>query len=727
MIVHRVVVWDAVHSLEYTADMEWFGTTRPLSRSRWVSLRADALRWLSIEWFGTDDAGEPLTMLSLRERATHSNFASCSQCAKNKAAWIEFRTRMRGGSAANALDARQIKEQLHQHIREVKAQRTAMMRLAQECASRAGWLFGYDDACGSNFLYMPAAVRDDGKDASRYKYRFAMQCNLYPGALLRCSLILPCVVKGGNFGCTAYFSSLLRLQELGSLGSELVRQTDSGPDNDCKTTHAFHWSLIHFGIVQKLMWGRLLPKHSHNYADRVNSMVKEVVWPHRGTGGGCSAPWEFESVVKKALKSQAGTPEFAWHLTNTSWGEWFTSTHAIHKEFQDFSDHRFWVYEYDPELPEHGYVRVTYKEAITTVASDERPYEFKPVELIDGRYQLKRQGLIFMQDARVTPRCSSPDARFPLLSANPGVDAWKLGKAVEGVPEKATWQQERVFRDILEHRMLSFSADLQEQWRTLKSFHDVYATADSVPSLPLRLQSPDGSSFAMSYGSPFDWDAAWSKLAWRFDRPHKPSQSAAGSSALVPSAAPAPPPAPALRAAAVINKITGANAPRLQKKHATASEAVAAQVAVLPPKGVTSVDVGALCFAVTDESDGEFSLGLVRIDKVNVATVDFSWWQRRGDSDVWPDTPTFDPYMVKGRVEKQTGVERETLLAVPVELTPASKAEYKPEAKSIAGQSVRLSKACMTLLRAFLDLHRTDLINDVASEDGGGSGESSDS
>ena len=117
----------------------------------------------------------------------------------------------------------------------------------------------------------------------------------------------------------------------------------------------------------------------------------------------------------------------------------------------------------------------------------------------------------------------------------------------------------------------------------------------------------------------------------------------------------------------------------------------------------------------------------MRIDKVNDATVDFSWWQRRGDSAVWPDTPTFDPYMVRGRVEKQTGVERETLLAVPVELTPASKAAYKPEAKSIAGQSIRLSKACMTLLRAFLDLHRADLINDVESEGEGESGESSDS
>jgi hypothetical protein len=181
-----------------------------------------------------------------------------------------------------------------------------MMRLSQQCAGTQGWLFGYDDACGSNFMYLPCAVRDDGKVSSRYQYSFAMQCNLYPGALMRCSLILPCVVKGGNFGCTAYFSSLIRLQELGKLGSHLVRQTDSGPDNDCKATHAFHWALVHFGVVQKVTWGRLLPKHSHNLADRVNSMVKEVMCPKRGVGGGCAAPWEFEAVMKRALRSQSG-------------------------------------------------------------------------------------------------------------------------------------------------------------------------------------------------------------------------------------------------------------------------------------------------------------------------------------------------------------------------------------------------------------------------------------
>ena len=53
-------------------------------------------------------------------------------------------------------------------------------------------------------------------------------------------------------------------------------QTDSGSDNESKYTHAFHWFLVHTGVVNKVIWIRLSPHHSHNMADRANSMVKEV-------------------------------------------------------------------------------------------------------------------------------------------------------------------------------------------------------------------------------------------------------------------------------------------------------------------------------------------------------------------------------------------------------------------------------------------------------------------
>ena len=67
-----------------------------------------------------------------------------------------------------------------------------------------------------------------------------------------------------------------------------------------------HWCLIHFGVLNKLIWLRLSPHHSHNQADRANSMVKEVMVPKRGSGAGVKTPSEMETVVKKALESQKG-------------------------------------------------------------------------------------------------------------------------------------------------------------------------------------------------------------------------------------------------------------------------------------------------------------------------------------------------------------------------------------------------------------------------------------
>eukprot|EP00965_Chrysotila_dentata_P158705 5242459-Pleurochrysis_carterae.AAC.1 len=84
--------------------------------------------------------------------------------------------------------------------------------------------------------------------SGKYKYRAAVQASLYPGTLMRMSLVLPCVQTGANLGCTAFFASLLRHQEKGTLGSIVYRQTDDGSDNDATITHVLHWLLVHMGV-----------------------------------------------------------------------------------------------------------------------------------------------------------------------------------------------------------------------------------------------------------------------------------------------------------------------------------------------------------------------------------------------------------------------------------------------------------------------------------------------
>ena len=94
-IIHRVLVWANIYTDEYLPDVNLFGTASPLSMKRWTALRKEALRQLSVEWFGLDtrdhSGKKPKAQLSLRQRASHSNFQPCPECEANKAAWAELR------------------------------------------------------------------------------------------------------------------------------------------------------------------------------------------------------------------------------------------------------------------------------------------------------------------------------------------------------------------------------------------------------------------------------------------------------------------------------------------------------------------------------------------------------------------------------------------------------------------------------------------------------------
>ena len=130
---------------------------------------------------------------------------------------------------------------------QTKAERKLAEQLRQDCAQQAQWVFGLDDKCGSDFMHLPFVVRETSKTAGKWRYRFALQGNIFPNHLLRFSLVLPAIKSGVNFGLSAYVSSLFRMQQLGKLGSTVVRQTDSGPDNDAKETHALHFILVYIG------------------------------------------------------------------------------------------------------------------------------------------------------------------------------------------------------------------------------------------------------------------------------------------------------------------------------------------------------------------------------------------------------------------------------------------------------------------------------------------------
>ena len=56
-------------------------------------------------------------------------------------------------------------------------------------------------------------------------------------------------------------------------------------------------------------------------------MVKNVIWPMQGSGGGCLAPMDMEQIIQTAMRSQAGTPELAFHWTNFNFRSKFEGAH----------------------------------------------------------------------------------------------------------------------------------------------------------------------------------------------------------------------------------------------------------------------------------------------------------------------------------------------------------------------------------------------------------------
>lgn len=99
-----------------------------------------------------------------------------------------------------------VKSKIFAHMAEVRAERKLAMRLAQECASRSGWAFAYDDKCGSNYLHLPSQLRESASTQGRYHYRFGLQANLIPGDLLQYSLVPPCLRTGASSCVIAWYA-----------------------------------------------------------------------------------------------------------------------------------------------------------------------------------------------------------------------------------------------------------------------------------------------------------------------------------------------------------------------------------------------------------------------------------------------------------------------------------------------------------------------------------------
>ena len=89
------------HEDEYVWDINFYGAAPALSYRQWMRYQQDALKRLSFEFFGAskDDSSQSASMLSVVKRASHSHFASCDTCYRNKQKWLDLRVRWKTASA----------------------------------------------------------------------------------------------------------------------------------------------------------------------------------------------------------------------------------------------------------------------------------------------------------------------------------------------------------------------------------------------------------------------------------------------------------------------------------------------------------------------------------------------------------------------------------------------------------------------------------------------------
>lgn len=72
----------------------------------------------------------------------------------------------------------------------------------------------------------------------------------------------------------------------------------------------------------------------------------------------------------------------AWLFANHNYVEFFED--IIDNDFAHYKDFRHFIYEFAPELPEHGYVRVTYKKDLLPHPAGSNLPEFQPYILENG-------------------------------------------------------------------------------------------------------------------------------------------------------------------------------------------------------------------------------------------------------------------------------------------------------------------------------------------------------
>ena len=288
------------------------------SRATWYKGRSRALQRLGDERLG----GQAFRFIS---RQRHSAYKECAQCQKLRLAVEEAISDRKPPDVIRALQA-----DYSAHLQWMMKQRHVLEKITQNAAHER-FVVCNSDKCGDSCLQLPCGpgVRSSSANVGLWKFKLALQADVFASKLLHLTLLLPNLRCGADFGLTSYFTGLTRMSKLGHLGqlkSECLRGFDGDSGNVCLVGLAFNCTLIGHRRANGVLQHRLPPDHSHTWQTDGLFSVIEGWLTHEGFAGCYTLSALIAFLRAQFAKSAAYkdlTVEISILIANFAWTKWF--------------------------------------------------------------------------------------------------------------------------------------------------------------------------------------------------------------------------------------------------------------------------------------------------------------------------------------------------------------------------------------------------------------------
>ena len=378
IILHpRSMEWKTVYAKEFVPEMQLLGhpwkdphaETDDLAHgsiATWYQGRTEALQVLATQKLGP--GSQPF---KFKSRQKHSAYKECTDCQTLRLAVSEAIKRRAPSNEIYAL-----KEDYASHLQWMLKQRASMDQMTQ-LAGHEGYIVENSDKCGDDCLYLPNSNRASSSNMSKYKYRLALQANVYAGKLFHLTLLLPNLVTGADFGVTSFLSGLARMFQLGEVTPQkrrLMRGMDGGSENVNFVGLGMNSTIVkelHKGSINTVQQHRLVPDHSHHWLTDGTFSVIEGWLCHDGFPG-CATIWDLIEYLRSKFATAANYKdkevEITCLLVTFAFTKWFDGC-INQDQINRIGAPLVWRHQWSEERQE---VVVHYKMALSDEASLEK-------------------------------------------------------------------------------------------------------------------------------------------------------------------------------------------------------------------------------------------------------------------------------------------------------------------------------------------------------------------